>query len=67
MTCEFTAGHPPEAVAQVCASMTAAALAASHGSSEEHAGSVGITYNKADALISRYADQLAPFRLGWSA
>lgn len=67
VTCEFTAGYPPEAVAQVCASMTAAALAASHGISEEHAGSVGITYNKADALLSRYADQLTPLRLGWSA
>lgn len=68
--CTYTAGFPLDAVAQVAAQVASNALVASPGVREEHAGSVGISYNETGAgitggvsVLSRDLALLAPYRL----
>ena len=68
--CTYKAGYEAVDVQQVVAQIAANALVAAPGVAEEHAGSVGITYNKTGdgvtggvrLLASDYA-ALAPYRL----
>ena len=67
---EFTAGLSAATVGQVVAQIAANALAASPGVSEEHAGNVGITYNRTGngitggvSLLERDKASLAAYRI----
>lgn len=66
----FRAGYPSAAVGAVVAQIAANAVVAAPGVAEEHAGSVGVTYNRTGdgvtggvSLLPRDLAILAPYRL----
>lgn len=68
--CTYTAGFSTESLAQIAAQIASNSIAASPGVREEHAGSVGITYNETGAgitggvsVLPRDLALLAPYRL----
>ena len=68
--CEYVAGFNAQAVAQAVAQIAANALVASPGVREEHAGSVGVTYNQTGSgitggvsILARDMELLAPYKL----
>lgn len=71
--CDYTAGFGTAAIGQAVAQIAMNALVASPGVREEHAGSVGITYNQTGSgisggvsILARDYDLLAPYRLARS-
>lgn len=68
--CTYTAGFSTGSLAQIAAQIASNSIAASPGVREEHAGSVGITYNETGAgitggvsILPRDLALLAPYRL----
>lgn len=74
VVCEYTAGFGVMGIGQIVAQIASNALVAAPGVSEEHAGNVGITYNRTGdgitggvSLLDRDKAALSPYRLvrGW--
>lgn len=68
--CRFEAGYGADALGEIVAQIACNALVAAPGIAEEHAGSVGATYNKTGdgitggvSLLARDKELLAPYRL----
>lgn len=68
--CRYTAGYDSAALDEVVAQIASNSLAAAPGIAEEHAGSVGATYNKTGdgitggvSLLSRDKELLNPYKL----
>lgn len=68
--CTYTAGFSTDSLAQIAAQIASNSIVASPGVREEHAGSVGITYNETGAgitggvsILPRDSALLAPYRL----
>lgn len=70
VACSYRAGMESPALGQIVAQIASNALCAAPGVAEEHAGSVGVTYNRTGdgitggvSLLSRDKEALAPYRL----
>lgn len=68
--CVYSAGFEPDTLGEIVAQIASNALVAAPGIAEEHAGSVGATYNKTGdgitggvSLLPRDKELLAPYKL----